>query len=262
MFFIASKALWFFAASSQLADLGGADRRLAFARRRGGRALAFVCLAALLLVGLAPIGAALLAPLENRFPAPPADMSPPYGVIILGGAIDDDASGARGQTILDEGAARLTEAAILARHYPLAKIVYTGGSASLLGRDSTEAEEGRKLLVALGVDPARIAIETRSRNTDENARFTAALAHPQPGQTWLIDTSAYHMPRAMGLFRKAGFNAVAYPVDYRTAAGGADWRLNVNLPRGLRLFDLAVHEWIGLVAYRLSGRTDDFFPAP
>jgi uncharacterized SAM-binding protein YcdF (DUF218 family) len=261
MFFIASKALWFFAAPSSLLMLAALVGVL-FARRRGGRALTFVCLAALLLIGLAPIGAALLAPLEDRFPMPPAEMSPPYGIIILGGAIDDDASRARGQTILDEGAARLTEAVILARRYPLAEIVYTGGSASLLGRDSTEAEEGRKLLAALGVDPDRVATEARSRNTDENARFTAALVHPQPDETWLIDTSAYHMPRAMGLFRKAGFNAIAYPVDYRTEGGSRDWRLNINLPRGLRLFDLAVHEWIGLVAYRLTGRTDAFFPAP
>jgi uncharacterized SAM-binding protein YcdF (DUF218 family) len=261
MFFIASKALWFFAAPASLLMLG-ALVGVVFARRRAGRALAFACIAALLVVGLAPVGAALLAPLEDRFPAPPEDLPAPYGIVILGGAIDDDASHARGQTIFDEGAARLTEAVILARRYPQARIVYSGGSASLLGRESTEAEEGRKLLIALGVDGARIAIETRSRNTDENARFTAALVHPQPDQTWLIDTSAYHMPRAMGLFRKAGFVAVAYPVDYRTEGGGHDWRLNVNLPRGLRLFDLAIHEWIGLTAYRLSGRIDDWFPAP
>ena len=114
----------------------------------------------------------------------------------------------------------------------------------------------------MGVDPQRITLETRSRNTDENARFTAALVHPQSDQTWLIVTSAYHMPRAMGLFRKAGFEAIAYPVDYRTVGGRRDWRLNANLPRGLELFDLAVHEWVGLVAYRLSGRIDSFFPGP
>ncbi|THD44831.1 MAG: YdcF family protein [Bradyrhizobium sp.] len=261
MFFLASKALWFFAAPSALLILG-ALCGLAFARGRGGRALAAICLALMLLIGLAPVGAALLIPLEDRFPPPPADMAAPYGIIVLGGTIDDELSRARGQATLDEGAGRLIEAAILARRFPAARIVYTGGSASLIGRESTEAEEGRKLLIALGVDEVRIALETRSRNTDENARFTAALAHPQPGQTWLIDTSAYHMPRAMGLFRKAGFKAVAYPVDYRTAGGAAEWRLNVNLPRGLRLFDLAVHEWIGLVAYRLSGRIDDWFPAP
>jgi uncharacterized SAM-binding protein YcdF (DUF218 family) len=215
-----------------------------------------------LVIGAAPAGALLIAPLENRFPAPPADAPPPYGVIVLGGAIDEDISMARGQTTFDEGAERLTQAAILARRYPSARIVYTGGSNSLLGRPSTEAEQARNLLVAMGVDAERITLETRSRNTDENARFTAAIVHPQSDQSWFIVTSAFHMPRAMGLFRKAGFAAIADPVDYRTVDGRDDWRLNVNLPHGLVLFDLAVHEWIGLVAYRLSHRIDDFFPGP
>jgi uncharacterized SAM-binding protein YcdF (DUF218 family) len=261
MFFIASKALWFFAAPSALLIVG-ALVGAAFSARRTGRLLALACAALLLVIGAAPLGALAIAPLENRFPAPPADLPPPAGVIVLGGAIDDDISRARGQTILDEGAARLTEAAALARRFPSARIVYTGGSNSLTGRPSSEAEEGRRLLVALGVDPQRITLETRSRNTDENARFTAALVHPQPDQSWLIVTSAYHMPRSMGLFRKAGFKAIADPVDYRSEGGPRDWRPNANLPGGLRLFDVALHEWIGLVAYRLSGRIDDWFPAP
>jgi uncharacterized SAM-binding protein YcdF (DUF218 family) len=261
MFFIASKALWFFAAPSALLILG-ALIGAAFSARRSGQLLALGCLAILLVIGAAPAGALLIAPLENRFPPPPADAPPPYGVIVLGGAIDDEISQARGQTTFDEGAERLTQAAILARRYPSARIVYTGGSASLLGRPSSEAEEARNLLVALGVDAQRITLETRSRNTDENARFTAAIVHPDPGQTWLIVTSAYHMPRAMGLFRKAGFAAIADPVDYRTTDGRGDWRLNVNLPHGLALFDLAAHEWIGLAAYWRSGRIDAFFPRP
>ena len=261
MFFVASKALWFFAAPSALLILGALIGAV-FSARRGGRWLAIGCVIALLIVGDAPAGALLIAPLENRFPAPPANAPPPYGVIILGGAIDDDISRARGQTTFDEGAERLTEAAILARRYPSARNVYTGGGDSLLGRPSSEAEDARRLLVAMGVDAQRITLETRSRNTDENARFTAAIVHPQPDQSWLIVTSAYHMPRAMGLFRKAGFAAIADPVDYRTLGGRADWRPKANLPRGLVLFDLAVHEWVGLVAYRLSGRIDSFFPGP
>ena len=158
------------------------------------------------------------------FPQPPANLPPPYGVVVLGGAIDDDISRARGQTTFDEGAERLTEAAILARRFPSARIVYSGGSNSLLGRPSSEAEDARRLLVAMGVDSQRITLETRSRNTDENARFTAALVHPESDQTWLVVTSAYHMPRAMGLFRKAGFAAIADPVDYRTEGGRSDWR--------------------------------------
>ena len=261
MFFIASKALWFFAAPSALLILG-ALIGAAYSARRSGQLLALGCLAILLVIGAAPAGALLIGPLENRFPAPPADAPPPYGVIVLGGAIDEDISAARGQTTFDDGAERLTQAAVLARRYPSARIIYTGGSNSMLGRPSSEAEQARSLLVAMGVDGARIALETRSRNTDENARFTAAMVHPQSDQSWFIVTSAFHMPRAMGLFRKAGFTAIADPVDYRTENQPGDWRLNVNLPHGLVLFDLAVHEWTGLLAYRLSSRIDDVFPAP
>lgn len=261
MFFIASKALWFFAAPSALLT-AGALLGVLLAGRRAGRVLATVCLLALLAIGVAPLGALVMAPLEGRFPQPPADLPAPEGIIILGGAIDDEISRARHQTTFDEGGERLSEAAALARRFPSARIVYSGGSSSLLGRPVTEGDEARDLLVALGVEPQRIALETRSRNTDENARFSAAMLRPQPGQTWLIVTSAYHMPRAMGLFRKAGFAAIAAPTDYRTAGGRADWRLNLALPYGLGLFDLGVHEWIGLIAYRLTGRIDEFLPGP
>ncbi len=263
MFFVASKILWFVAAPVTLLLIGAILGVWLIPHGvRFARALALVCLGALLVVSMAPVGATLIEPLEDRFPQFPADAPAPYGIIVLGGAIDDDASAARGQTTFEEGAARLTETAILARRYPQARLVYTGGSATLWNSRSTEAIEGRKLLTALGVDPARITIEDRSRNTDENARFTAALVHPQPEQTWLIVTSAYHMPRAMGLFVKAGFTARAYPVDYRSLGGGRDWRMNLEPARGLRLFDLAIHEWIGLLAYRASGRIDDWFPGP
>jgi uncharacterized SAM-binding protein YcdF (DUF218 family) len=263
MFFLASKLLWFVAAPATLLMIGAILGAWLVPRRVGfPRALALGCVGALLLASVAPVGALLIEPLENRFPPPPADMPAPYGIVVLGGAIDDEASAARGQTVFDEGGARLTEAAILARRFPDARLVYTGGSAALWRAHSTEAQQARTLLVALGVDASRIALEDKSRNTDENARFTAALVHPQPGQTWLVVTSAYHMPRAMGLFAKAGFSLRADPVDYRTLGGARDWRLNLDPSRGLRLFDLAVHEWIGLIAYRLSGRIDDCFPGP
>jgi uncharacterized SAM-binding protein YcdF (DUF218 family) len=261
MFFIASKALWLFAAPSALLIVG-ALIGVVVAGRRFGRRLAVVCLLGLLAIGAAPLGALVMAPLENRFPLPPANLPAPVGIVILGGAIDDEISRARHQTTFDEGGERLSEAAALARKFPSARIIYSGGSSSLLGRPVTEGEEARGLLIALGVEPQRIMLETNSRNTDENARFTAAMVHPQADQAWLIVTSAYHMPRAMGLFRKAGFAAIAAPTDYRTAGGRSDWRLNFALPYGLGLFDLGVHEWIGLIAYRLSGRIDDLFPGP
>jgi uncharacterized SAM-binding protein YcdF (DUF218 family) len=264
MFFIASKVLWFFASPLNLlltvALLGAVFSAGSAARL--GRCAAIVAAALLLGIGLSPVGKWAIAPLEDRFPPPPAQMPPPYGLIVLGGAIDEDLGRARDQVSLQEGAARLTEAVALARRFPQARLVYSGGSSSLISNDSTEARDAGKLLIALGVEPARLELEDRSRNTDENARFTRDLVHPEPSQVWLLVTSAYHMPRSMGLFRKAGFNVVAYPVDYRSEGGIGDLRLNRETARGLGQFDLAIHEWAGLLAYRASGKIDDLFPAP
>ena len=105
-------------------------------------------------------------------------------------------------------------------------------------------------------------MEKRSRNTDQNAQFTAALVKPEPEQTWWLVTSAWHMPRSMGLFEKAGFSVRADPVDYRSFGDARDYRPNREPSRGLRLFELAVHEWIGLAAYHLAGKIDAWFPGP
>jgi uncharacterized SAM-binding protein YcdF (DUF218 family) len=264
MFFIASKVLWFFTAPVNLllATAFAGAAMSAGRHARAGRSIALFAAGLLIVVGIAPIGAWLIEPLEDRFPTAPAEMAAPYGIIVLGGAIDDRLGRARHQVILDEGAARLTESVALSRRFPQARLVYTGGSNSLTESDTSEAHDAGALFLALGVDPGRITLEDRSRNTDENARFTRDLVHPEPSQVWLLVTSAYHMPRSMGLFRKAGFNVVAYPVDYRSAGSFGDWRLSNETWRGLRLLDVAVHEWVGLAAYYASGKIDTLFPGP
>ena len=246
MFFFLSKALWLAADPVTLLLFGAlAGAWAAWWGRRFGSALALACAAALLVAALSPVGVLLVRPLEQRFPAPPDNMPPPYGLIVLGG----DSS-------------RLTEAAVLARRYPEMKVVYTGGSGLLIGAASTAAAEARQLLIDLGTDPARIVTEERSRNTGENARFTAALMKPTPDQTWLLMTSAFHMPRSMGLFRKAGFLVSAFPTDYYSTGDVYDFPFNNGPATGLRMFEIAVHEWIGLVVYHATGKIDDVFPAP
>jgi len=266
MFFIASKIFWMLASPINLLLFGALiGVVLSYGRRaRFGRALALAAILVLIAAAMLPLSALLIAPLENRFPDPPAGMGPPTGIIVLGGAIDDATSAARGQTIFDEGGARITEAVILAKRYPQARIVYTGGTASLApGASSTEALRARNLMAEMGVAPERITIEMKSRNTDENARFTAAIVHPGPSQRWVIVTSAFHMPRAMGVFEKAGFHAIAYPVAFYTLGRWPDdLRLTFGPGRSLRVFELAVHEWIGLAAYWASGRIDHLFPGP
>jgi uncharacterized SAM-binding protein YcdF (DUF218 family) len=268
MFYIASKLFWLFASPINLL-LAAAFFGAAFSLRRAGwraPALALISVVGLIAIGVLPLGALVVRPLEDRFATPDPYPSEITGIVVLGGAIDDGISRARGQTVFDEGGSRLTEAFILARRYPQAKVIYSGGDASLLEPGFSaapgEAAEGRKLLIALGLAPERVIAEDRSRNTLENAQFTAKIVHPKPGEAWLLVTSAYHMPRAMGLFRKAGFSAIAFPVDYRTYGDARDWRIVRDVARNFRLFDLAVHEWSGLVGYWLTGKIDEIFPGP
>jgi uncharacterized SAM-binding protein YcdF (DUF218 family) len=265
VFFIASKIFWVLASPVNVLLFGAlVGVLLCFWRRaRFGRGLALAAILILLAAATLPLRALLIAPLEDRFPQPPADMKPPYGIIVLGGAIDDVTSAARGQTVFDEGGERITEAVILAKRFPQARVVYTSGTNSVFGGSSTEALQARELMAQMGVAPDRVTIEDRSRNTDENARFTAAIVHPEPSQRWLVVTSAFHMPRAMGVFEKAGFQPIAYPVSFYTLGQFSENLYPTFDPvRNLRIFALAVHEWIGLTAYWASGRIDHLFPGP
>ena len=190
-------------------------------------------------------------------------MQPPYGIVVLGGAVNDALSAARGQTIFDEGGERITEAVILAKRFPQARVVYTSGTNSVFGGSSNEAARARDLMVAMGVARDRITIEDKARNTEENASFTAAIVHPEPSQRWAVVTSAFHMPRAMGVFEKAGFHPIAYPVSYYTDGRGPMICAQLSNPvLNLESFTLAAHEWIGLAAYWASGRIDRLFPGP
>jgi uncharacterized SAM-binding protein YcdF (DUF218 family) len=155
----------------------------------------------------------------------------------------------------------MTEPLVLARRYPTARIIFTGGQGSPVHGEVTEAEVARQLWSALGLAEGRVSYETSARNTWENARLTRNMAQPKPGETWLLVTSASHMPRAMGIFRRIGWPITAWPVNYTTGHSLRDW---YDAPFGSRLNQLewAMHEWVGLLAYRLLGRTDALFPAP
>ncbi len=176
MFFVASKLFWMFASPISLLLIAALFGALYSGGRhaRIGRLVAIAALLVLIAVAMTPIGRLLAAPLEVRFPPPRADMPPRYGIIILEGAINDVLSNARGQTVFDDGE-RVVEAALLARRFPAARVVFSGGNGALVARVSTEALEARKLLADLGVDAVRVMMEDEFRSTDENARFTAAL---------------------------------------------------------------------------------------
>jgi uncharacterized SAM-binding protein YcdF (DUF218 family) len=264
MFFIASKIFWFFAEPVSLAvAVGVLAILLGFTRfAQAGRALmvgAIITLAAELLT---PLGAVVLRPLENRFQAPPPGLPAPAGIIVLGGAVDTEKMEARGQVYLTVDAARMTTGVELARRYPTAQLVYTGGATGLLGEGPTDAIGARKLWLSLGVPPERMTFEAKSRNTWENGLFTRDLVKPKPGETWLLVTSAWHMPRSVGIFRHLGFDVIPYPVAYRTFGDERDFLRPTSMIDKVIMLDYSVREWVGLLAYRLAGKTDTLFPAP
>jgi uncharacterized SAM-binding protein YcdF (DUF218 family) len=264
MFFILSKIVGFFALPSDVAaTLAALGVILLFTRfRRAGRRLATLGVVLLLVAGLTPLGNALMLPLEDRFPPWDASRGAPAGIIVLGGAVGPELSAARHTPDLNESAERITATAALARQYPQARIVYSGGNARLVLTGGIEADYAIDLLESLGVARARVVAEGKSRNTIENAEFSKQLVQPRPGERWLLVTSAYHMPRAIGVFRRAGFPVEAYPVDWRTRGPIDLWLPFESVTAGLRRTDTAVHEWIGLVAYWMTGRTSELFPAP
>lgn len=258
-----SKVLGFFALPSNLlialALIGILLMRTRF--RRFGQGLAIGAVLLLAVIGIAPVGNALMLPLEQRFPKWDPMGGEPHGIVVLGGAVSPDVSAARNEIALNEAAERMTAVAKLARQYPSARIVFSGGSGRLFG-GASEADYAIGLLESFGIPRQRILLEGRARNTMENATFTAALVDPKPGQRWLLVTSAHHMPRSVGVFRKAGFPVEAHPVDFRTRGAEDLTRPFGSLAAGLARTDAAMHEWAGLVFYRLTGRTDELFPGP
>jgi uncharacterized SAM-binding protein YcdF (DUF218 family) len=263
MFFILSKIFGFITTPSNLLVLIGllSAGLWIFGGRRVGARLMIASLLGLAIAGFSPLGNALLLPLEQRFPPWTATQGAPDGIVVLGGAIMPEISAARGAPALNEAASRMTAIAELARRYPGAKIVFTGGSGTLFAGPA-EADSVLRLFASFGIAPERVTLESRSRNTIENVRFTKQLAQPNAGERWLLVTSAYHMPRAIGVFRRQDFPVEAYPADFRTA-GPADLLIfSSMLSVGLRRVDTAVHEWAGLAGYWLSGETSALFPAP
>ena len=264
MFFAVSKILGFFALPSNLLMVIGIVGLVLLCTRftRLGSWLVVTSLVLIAVCGLSPLGNVLMIPLEQRFPAWDASRGAPDGIIVLGGAIAPEVSAFRNAVALNEAAERLTVTAELARRYPKARVIYSGGSNALLFEGPIEAPFAVRELEALGVAHDRITAEEQSRNTIENAVYSRLVAQPKPGERWLLITSAFHMPRSIAAFRAAGFAVEAYPVDWRMRGSLDATRFSSSLSEGLARTDTAVHEWVGLAAYRLTGKTKELFPAP
>ena len=227
-----------------------------------GRRLLIASVVLLAIGGFSPLGYWLLYPLEQRFPAWDASREAPDGIIVLGASMEPEISAVRGTPVVRNAPDRIIAAAALARRYPNARVVFSGGSANLISNDAREADFAGAVFESLGIAKSRLTMERRSRNTQENAEFSKALVAPKEGERWLLVTSAFHMPRSVGLFRKAGFAVEPYPVDWQLAGAGDLLRFSRVAIEGLERTDIAVREWIGLAAYWATGKIDTPFPGP
>ncbi len=254
LFFVAAKIAWallrfetWLLVLLALALWGQLRGRVRLSSLASGAALA-----ALLAIGFLPLGDPLLRRIELVHPSPdlPERVD---GIIILGGAEDAVRSAEWGAPQVNEAAERLISGALLAERFPEARVVFTGGSGSLVQVHERGADWAGPLLIDLGIEPERLLLERNSRNTAENAVMSRLLAQPQEGELWILVTSAFHMPRAMRSFEAAGWpEVIAYPVDYRSLpfGRGIGWD-----PAGhIHTFNLALKEQIGLAAYAIGRR--------
>lgn len=263
--FVASKIFWGIVQPANIVALlaiAAPAAVLIMGGRRLARRLSAILLTMVLVFTVLPVDDWLMVPLEHRFPSHAPDMSnPPEGIIVLGGIIDPVKSANSGMPAIGGGAERFTEMLYLARRFPSAKVVFSGGSGRLTNRNYREGDAARDLVERIGLAPSRFVFETEARNTVENAQYVGRLHPPEPDKTWLLVTSAFHMPRSVGVFRKHGFNVQPYPVDYMTEKD-VSFALRFDMVRGLLRTSLAIKEWVGLTVYWLLGRTDSWFPAP
>jgi uncharacterized SAM-binding protein YcdF (DUF218 family) len=213
-----------------------------------------------LLLSIFSIGDWMLYPLENRFQHNPQLPEHIDGIILLGGAVIADRSVEWQQLETNQFHERLSSFIQLAHLYPEARLVFSGGNASTDENKPTEAKIAAAYFLESGISPDRLFIEDKARNTAENASFSMLLVNPQMNETWIIITTAYHMPRAIGVFCQQNWKAIPFPVDHQTLPSNL-YQPGFSLIAHANNLVLASHEWLGLLAYFLSGKIHHLFPA-
>lgn len=224
-------------------------------RRVWASAVVSVAIASLYLLSTGLVADALQGSLESRYPAIDIDTLPKSDAIVVLGGYLRPAAGGRRYTEFMEAADRLWMGSMLYRAGKAPLVLLTGGNIDFLGnRGTPEAVAAKQVLEAWGVPDAAILVESQSQNTHENAAFSKPVLAAKGARQLLLVTSAYHMPRAMAIFRREGLQVTPVPTDYQTGWGEADWLFQlVPDADALAHSKGAIREWIGLTVYRLRG---------
>lgn len=250
LFFWISKLIWLLVSpdSLLLIVLSVGVLLLWFGRVKWAKMILSVTIVIMLFIALFPVGEWLLYPLESKYPN---NVELPHqvdGIIVLSGAEDTITSKNWGSIELGGAAERDLAFMALARKYPEAKLVFTGGTGSMLHQQTKAADIAKELFIQQGIDVERVLFERDSRNTYENVIFTKKLVQPKPDETWLLITTSWHMPRSMGIFCKNGWDVIPYPVDHYTQRGNL-LRIGFSFGGHLGSLGMGIKEWLGILAY-------------
>ena len=226
-----------------------------------GKRLVTIVTAILLFISLVPVQSLMLVPLENRFPIPEPLPEKIDGIIVLGGSEIPMLTKIRGQVSLSDSVERLTTFLSLANRFPEAKLVYAGGQGAINAQEYKAAHTAKLFFEQMGLDTDRVLFDSQSRNTMENAQNALQLTKPEKKENWILVTSAWHMARSVGIFRKLGWQVIPYPVDFKTT-GKTEFSLQVPVLTGVVGFSTTIYEYIGLLYYWLLDRTSELFPSP
>ena len=263
LFFIVSKLAWGLLSPTNLIVLLMVFATFQLFRNKTSEAkkiLLPIALVSLILLSY-PMSDYLMHPLETRFSKPEVLPDTIDGIIVLGGGENLKLSVGWNTIEVGSGGDRFIAAAILAKHYPYAPVIFSGGSGSLrFDTSTTGGDVARKLLIAVGIDEGRLIIESQSCNTYENFVLLNDVLPKSDGR-YLLVTSAFHMPRSVGIARQQNINVTAYPVDYYSNKPAyRQW--DFSLSEHLNVLEPAWKEWIGLTVYYWTGKTSEWFPSP
>lgn len=217
----------------------------------------------LILVGWLPVSEVFLRALEDATPKVNlTQMSAKDfgGIIILGGAIEGgEIAIDRGEISIGSAAERVTKAFELIRQYSEIPFIFSGFSGRLSPQGVSEADAFKQLIAEQGLPDKFAHYENQSRNTYENIVFMKPMilefgvkgANETP-IPWLLITSASHMYRSLMIFQKQGIEVIPVPVDYQTGNSLHWW--SFDLMKGAQQWNNFLHELIGLLAYRMTGK--------
>ena len=212
-----------------------------------------LALLGILLLSSSFVSGALMAPLEDHYPYRTVAETREADVIVVLAGMITPLTGHEDRPEFLSAADRILAGEELLRAGRAPRLLISGGSGLMLQTGESEAVILERWLESRGWDADRILIEGGSRNTAENAIETAKILEERGWERVILVTSAFHMPRSMGCFRKAGIDARPFPVDYYRHKIFAGPESLVPSISGLRLSTIAFKEYVGLAAYRLRG---------